>query len=179
MNNRFNLSRVLACTITLCVLFVSACGRTPVDAFVPGSRTLEANELTARYAGKSVRMNAQSGAANDYLEMYFDKDGSFHAVATADDYIMDGTWAVNAGVGASANINLRIVSSVISDGQAYRGDPELMTMFVYVLPDDTASVFSRDSSTTYVYRQPKPTPGFQNRARFNSINRKISNALGS
>lgn len=175
--NSFNPGRVLACMFALCVLLVSACGITPPDARVPGSRALDAHEYTSRFAGKSVRMSGPSRAANDYLEMYFGKDGTLQAVASPEEYILEGTWVVNASLGT--NIVMNIAMSGIENGQAYRGSPQYMTMFVYVLPDSTASVFSRGPSGPMIYRQPKPTPGFQARARFNKIKRTVANALGS
>lgn len=170
--------RLGALILTLCVLFVSACSvSSPIDAKVPGSRSLTADEYVERYAGNSIRFARGNGGPID-REMYFGEDGSFQTVDLDRDVILDGTWAINTSLGSS-HLVISLTSGGFSDGEAYRTGTWHMTMYVNVLPDGTASVFSRSPEGPATVTQPKPAPGFQARARFNRINRKVSNALGS
>ena len=166
------------CIAVMCLLIVSACGLTPPDARVQGSRSLTAEEYVSRYAGNSILFNMASDGSQSYREMYFSKDGTYQAVNLWNDVIGEGTWEINDSLG-TANMNLSTASSGFLDGKAFQNPASFWTMYVYVLPDGTASVFSRSSQGAGTFTQPKPTPGFQNRARFNSIKRRVTKALGS
>ena len=175
MITQLNFGRVSTCLLALCVLLVSACGGSPPDAYVSGSRQLPSAEYATTYAGKSVRMYADH---DGYFEWYFGKDGSVQGVAPEYSTILEGTWEVAPGLAGSGNFNLIIAFSGIENGKAFRSGKGLATMYVYELPDGTASVFTRYPDGTSITRQSKPTSGFPGRALFNSIKRKVASELG-
>jgi hypothetical protein len=170
--------RLHASVLALCVLTLSACvpGLTPLDAHVPGSRALSADEYVERYAGKSIRFGRTFKGPTD-TEMYFAKDRSLQIVYLDAEIIQEGTWLVNAQLGG--NIVLYLATSGIENGRVFRTAAAHATMFVYVLPDGTASVFSRSPDGASLITQPKPTPGFKARGRYDALKRKIDAALGA
>jgi hypothetical protein len=179
MTDHSCLRRLLACVLAACALFVSACGPTPPNAYVQGSRPLTADEYVSRYAGHSVRFDVTPDKQGKFREIHFAKDGTFQRVDSFQEVIAEGTWAISNSIGDSGNMFLRFASSGVWQGKAFRDSPAFATMYVYVLPDGTASVFSRTGGIAEISRQPKPTPGFKSRARFDAIKRKVASALDS
>ena len=176
MTNTSHLTRVVACLLAICILFVSGCGITPHDAMTPGSKPLTAEEYVTRYAGNSIRFEITAGKG-EYREMYFGKDGTLQVVDLWQETIMEGTWKINSTLNPSLQINFAFLG--FEDGKAFRSGPVSIKMFVYVLPDGQASVFQMSPSGHSIRWHPKPTPGFQSRARFNTIKQKVVRAIGS
>jgi hypothetical protein len=133
----------------------------------------------SRYAGNSIRFDVSPNGQGLFREMYFGKDGTFQAVDMFRDIILEGTWDVNSSIGDSGNLVFTFAVSGFSEGQAFRSRETFGTLYVYVLPDGTASVFSRTAGEAEISMQPKPTPGFQSRTRFNSIKRRVAKARSS
>ena len=171
-----------ALILSLCFLFVSACGAVmlkPSDAEVRGSRPLTGSEYNERYAGNSFKFARNEGQISEIInrEIYFGKNGSFSVVDLDRELILHGNWSVNTATGGNLVINYTVAG--LENGKPYRSSPAFMTIYTYVLPDGTASVFSRSPEGPSISREPKPTPGFQARSRFNSIKGKVDAALGS
>lgn len=171
------LPRISAAFFTLVFLVVSACGtgQTPLDAMVSGSRSVRGDAVVQRYAGNSIRFARSANGPID-REMYFAKNGSVQVVDLDREIVQDGTWRVHPSAG---NVIFSLATSGIENGQAFRTGASNVTMFVNVLPDGTASVFTRSVEGAGVVTQPKPTPGFKNRARYDALTRKINAALGT
>lgn len=176
MINAISLRKLQAFFLVLCLLTLSACGLTPVDAMVRGSKSLTAEGYLERYAGNSIAFGDKKGDPVT-TEIYFGKDGSYYDVELDREVISYGTWSVNSALGA--NLVFNVTTAGIVHGKPYRHRPSFMTLYTYVLPDGTASTFSRTPSGPHLYSEPKPTPGFQARARFDALKRKIDAALGS
>jgi hypothetical protein len=179
MINATSLGRLKAFILALCVLSVAGCSAvmlSPVDAQVPGSSRLTAEGYTERYAGNSIAYSRKAGGPKT-SEAYFGKDGSYYAVDLDREVIWYGKWSVNSGLGT--NLNLNETTAGIIDGEPFRTSPEFVTMFAFVLPDGTASVFSRSPQGPVLFDEPKPTPGFQAQARFNALKRKIDAAIAT
>jgi len=179
--NVFSERRLKAVIFVSFCLFLSACGAmmlTPSDAMVRGSTSLDAEGYAERYAGNSIAFFRDKPGGPAQTEIYFGDDGSFYGVDLVRENIRYGTWTVHSVLGSS-NININEVVAGISNGKAYRQGPAFVTLYTFVLPDGTASTFSRSPEGPGVFVEPIPTPGFQARARFNAIKRKIDAALGS
>ena len=150
--------------------------RNTSDARVPGSSPLTAEGYVERYAGNSFKFSRYVGEPIN-REIYYGKDGSFYTVDLDMESIQYGTWTVNAALGA--HLVLKYTSAGIADGKPYRSGISPTTLYTFALPDGTASTFSRAPDGAYVNKEPKLTPGFQSRSRFNAIKRKVDAALGS
>ena len=168
---RFIPRAVLASVAGLCLLVLAGCNVSPVDAQLEGTRTLSPAEYTDRFAGKSIKFARRNGGPLD-AESYFGTDGSFKGVWLDQDVVLNGTWTLN-----QSHIVLRYVIVGMDDGVPFTGGTTLQTMYVYPYADGTAEVFSRSSAGPSRATQPKPTPGFQNRARWNRIDREVRAAL--
>lgn len=167
---------MLAPFVVLAFLLVSACvaSQTPLDAKVPGSRALTGDEVTQRYAGNSIKFGRSFNGPID-SELFFARDGSLQVVDLDREMIQQGTWTVSR----TDYTVLRIATSGFENGKVFRTDPEPVTMFVNLLPDGRASVFTRSAEGAAVVTQPKPTPGFKARARYEALQRKIAAAIGT
>jgi hypothetical protein len=179
--NVLSFGRLKAFILLFFCLFLSACGAvtlSPSDAMVRGSESLDAEGYVQRYSGNSIAFSWDEPGGVPNRETYFGTDGSYYAVDLEAEFIGYGTWTVHSVLGSS-KINLNVVGAGISDGEAYREAPVFITIYTFVLPDGTASTFSRSPEGPARFVEPQPTPGFQARARFDAIKRKIDAALGS
>ena len=179
MTNHPYLSRVSICLLSICILLVSGCLRDgpPISAaMVEGSRTLTEAEVYSRYAGNSIRFDITDGAKGHFREVYFAKDGSFQTVDFFREGIVEGTWQTHESPFGGYEWKNATASGFDEEG-FYRSEYYDVHFLVNVLQDGTAMLWGRNTNgEQYVVSQPKPTPGFQGRARFNEIKRKISAA---
>lgn len=179
MKNQSLLSRLSICLLAICVLFVSGCFRDgpPLQAaMVEGSRTLTEAEVFSRYAGNSVRFDVTGDAQGLFRETYFAKDGTFQIVSFYEERITEGTWETIGSPHGGYEMK-NTVSSGIIEGKVSRVKEYDTTILVNVLRDGTARLWigwNGGADGSQIVSQPKPTPGFQGRARFNEIKKKIS-----
>lgn len=181
MTNQSRLNKLSTCLLAICVLFVSGCFRDgpPLQAaMVEGSRTLTEAEAISRYAGNSVRFDVTGDAQGLFRETYFAKNGTFQTVSFYEERITEGQWeAIGSPQGGYKMKNT--VSSEIIEGKVSRVKEYDSTILVSVLRDDTARLWigwNGGVDGSQISSQPKPTPGFQGRARFTEIKKKISAA---
>lgn len=160
-----------AAFVGLCLIGLSACNITPADAQQSGTRHLSAAEYTERYSGKSISFASRNGGPID-METYFGKDGHLKMVWLNEDTIGNGQWAVNR-----SHIVMSYVIVGMDNGTPFTGGVKNRTMYAYPYPDGTASVFTRSNSGPSLVKQPKPTPGFKNSARWTRIDRAVREAL--
>lgn len=151
----------------LCLLALAACNVTPVDARQDGTRSLSAEEYSERFSGNSIFYAIREGGPNN-LEAYFAADGTFKAVLLDQEVISYGTWRVNG-----SHILIESRDYGFRDGLVGAGPVTRQSMYVYVYPNGTASVFTRGPEGTLTAVQPKPTPGFQRSARWTQIDQKV------
>jgi hypothetical protein len=111
------------------------------------------NALVDRYAGNSIRFATSAGGPVS-REIYSATNGALQVVDMDRDLIQSGTWSAGSG---SDFRTLGFTTLGIQNGATFRTDSEeRVAMNVNVLPDGTASVFTRTSERPMVATQPKP-----------------------